>query len=576
MILTGRVVFAALACATVAAFFVTQRLKREPSVVQSVRTVKFFSPNGDGVRDVNEISFQLKRSDDVTVGVVDADGSEVRRLASDRPARPYRPVRLRWDGDTGAGVRAPDGLYRLRIGLRRQGRSVTAPRSLRLDTRPPRPTVVAVRARPDGSYRVRIRGPGRSVPRFAVYRTDRTRPEVVARFSGRRGRRAALWDGRAGARPAPPGTYLVAARVADRAGNVGSAPERLPPRPGEVRGRPGISIRRLAAQPPLEPVRAGSPLTFFVNAAGRRYSWTVRRIGEPRPRRRGSARDPRLALPAPGRASGLYVLSLRSGRDRSAVPFLVQGRRSSPVQVVVPTITWQGLNQVDDDGDGLPNTLPAGTRVTLERVFASGLPADFDDVAALFAWLDDRGLRYDVSSDLALARAGAPRAAARTGLLLAGSVRWLPPGLAAGLRAYVRRGGRVASLGTEALRRGVSVGPARLARPTEPGRTDALGSRIGPLLRGPVALTGARDALGLFEGTDGAFAGFTAREETLDVGRGRILTSATTAAARPVLVAYRAGDGIVLRFGVPGWAQRLRGDAEVATVTRRVWSLLSR
>src|SRR3712207_8397596 len=42
-----------------------------------------------------------------------------------------------WDGRDDAGARVADGTYRVRVIMRRQGRSVLVPRTIRLDTTPP-------------------------------------------------------------------------------------------------------------------------------------------------------------------------------------------------------------------------------------------------------------------------------------------------------------------------------------------------------------------------------------------------------------------------------------------------------
>jgi hypothetical protein len=80
----AQLTFALLVCATLGAFFVTQRLKRSPLVVRQRTVTDAFSPNGDGIRDRASIRFSLQRSDDVTVAIVDREGSVVRLLATDR------------------------------------------------------------------------------------------------------------------------------------------------------------------------------------------------------------------------------------------------------------------------------------------------------------------------------------------------------------------------------------------------------------------------------------------------------------------------------------------------------------
>ena len=63
MTLFARAVFLVLVAATFAAFFVAQRLKGTPPVVNIGHLTRYFSPNGDGTRDVNAISFSLREAD---------------------------------------------------------------------------------------------------------------------------------------------------------------------------------------------------------------------------------------------------------------------------------------------------------------------------------------------------------------------------------------------------------------------------------------------------------------------------------------------------------------------------------
>ena len=62
----------------------------------------------------------------------------------------------------------------------------------------------------------------------------------------------------------------------------------------------------------------------------------------------------------------MYALTVRAGADSATVPFAVQGEQAAPILVVLPAITWFGADLLDDDRDGVPNTLengsPAGTR----------------------------------------------------------------------------------------------------------------------------------------------------------------------------------------------------------------------
>src|SRR3954463_10606720 len=141
MTLVARVTFLVLVGATFAAFFVAQRLKSTPPVIDVGRVTRYFSPNGDGQRDLNQISITLRIADEATVDVVDQDGDPVKRLADGVAMRAYRPLRLTWDGTTDDGTRAPDGRYRLRVALRDEGRSAVVQKTITLDTRAPRSQV---------------------------------------------------------------------------------------------------------------------------------------------------------------------------------------------------------------------------------------------------------------------------------------------------------------------------------------------------------------------------------------------------------------------------------------------------
>ena len=182
--------FAALVIATVGAFFVTTRLKRSTPVIEQLTFRRSFSPNGDGRFDAALFAFRLRRTDEVTVSIVNRDGDEVRTLAADVLLRGGQRHRFRWDGRNEAGRVAPDGEYHLRVGLRRQGRTVTSGRKLFLDTVPPRPVVRYVSPdsiSPDGagganSATLRFAGPSRRA-RLLVYRTDLRAP-AAGRHAG--------------------------------------------------------------------------------------------------------------------------------------------------------------------------------------------------------------------------------------------------------------------------------------------------------------------------------------------------------------------------------------------------------
>jgi hypothetical protein len=250
------------------------------------------------------------------------------------------------------------------------------------------------------------------------------------------------------------------------------------------------------------------------------------------------------------------------------------------VLVVLPALSWQGRNPVDDEGDGLPNTLDRGGPVKLSRPFAgAGMPSGFTtSEQPLLAFLDRAGLRYDITTDLALARGGGPLQDHR-GVVLAGNPRWVTGDLLSRLRRYVTGGGHVLTLGTDSLRRTVGLAGDELIDPSGPLADDALGARLDPIASRRVDLLAFRgDSLGLFTGTDGLFGGFDRFEPAASLGRGtRLLAGAGEEEGRPVIAAYQLGKGLVIRTGLPQWSERLSaGDPNVVAVTRRAWTLLSR
>jgi hypothetical protein len=237
--LFSRVAFAVLVVATMAAFVVTQHLKRSPPILlhAAVRPAHI-SPDGNGTQDSARIGFQVKRSDEATVTVVDSAGDPVRSLGR-RAAHTGVLVRLAWNGRTDAGGVAPEGRYRVRVDLRRAGRSITLPGGVSVDTHPPEVVVLRVRARAHSrGFAVRLKGYISRAPVLLVYRVSRGRARLVARRPGRPGG-ALGWEGEIRGHPAPPGTYELAIRVRDLAGNLASLPPQLPPTAGE----PGLRVR---------------------------------------------------------------------------------------------------------------------------------------------------------------------------------------------------------------------------------------------------------------------------------------------------------------------------------------------
>jgi hypothetical protein len=593
--------FAALVLATFGAFFVAQALKTSPPVIQQLGVDPWLSPNRDGRKERARIAFRLKRADTVDLTIVDRAGDAVRELVQGRSLEAGEPLRVRWDGRDDDGRLVADGVYRARLVLRRQGRSVVLPRTIRLDTTPPSPRVLSIgpvaNARPGPELlptpsgepaTIRFFAPGRR-PSVEIWRTDGPRPRRVTglRIEAMRGAVGrATWDGTARGRRVPPGTYVAVVRSRDIAGNIGSSvPERIlagRARPGDrARGAGGITVRYLGVQPPVVPARAGGTFTVAVDARGETYNWSLRRVGEREPALRSRrSTGGALTRPVPGDESGLYLFEARTRTRRARVPVAVDDRRDNPVLVVLPATTWVGRNELDDDGDGIPDTLDRGLPVRLHRVFAgSGLPAGFArNEAPLLARIDRLPGRYDLTTDIALAAGQGPQIEGHRGVLLAGDHVWLTEDVRRRLRRFVAAGGTLASFGTGSLRATVRQTPRRLVDPSPPARTDLFGAVIEPVRHQPATLTILEDddAVQLFAGGEGLFPDVGAWEATASVGReARLLSAAVTrAGARPVVVAVRFGRGVVIRTGIPDLPTRLARDPDSAALVERIWTLL--
>ena len=165
-------------------------------------------------------------------------------------------------------------------------------------------------------------------------------------------------------------------------------------------------------------------------------------------------------------------------------------------------------------------------------------------------------------------------------MIVAGDARWLDDRVARALRRFVTGGGRLLSVGTESLRRSVTLTlGGRAIMPTLPTARDLFGARLRPIARPPVPVNVVNvvDDIDLFSGTAGQFGGIDAFEQTLDVrgGAGAIAAAAATQdGARQVIVASRFGDGLVIRPGLPGFSANLRDNPAFAALLDRIWTLL--
>lgn len=597
--------FAALVVATVGAFFVTQHLKvttplldghpsPRPSVFNPVNGKTCPLRNHLGVLvpvsfTRTQISFYLlHRADDVDVYVVDQNGTIVDTLASGRHMSIDRRHLFTWDGRTSKGTVAPDGKYNFRVSLIQQGRTLLIPDAtvtvereapaLRVtDVRPtliPAPGAVGATATFTGADHER--------PRVLIYRTDLPGgPKLVKSFNATTRHGVTDWDRTlTGGAPAPQGTYLVGLRLTDAACNTARFPTTLPPAPGST-SHAGVTVRYLAAQPPMTPVTAGSRAVVNVDARRHRYFWALRRAGTEKVLRSGASASVQLPVPVPGGGAGLYELALRWGAHRTVVPLVACAPRraaAATVLVVLPALTWQGENPVDDDNDGIPNTLTAGQPIRLARPLVDGLPAGFGDEAALIAHLRTARLPFDLTTDLGLLQNVGPKLSGHRGIVLAGDERWLPESFGSTLSTFVEQGGHVLSLGIDSLRRSVTVAGGQALDPGSPRAADFLLAKPERLVsaRGTLILVD-KDALHIFRGTSGALRGYRTYEPIVSVAApAAIVSAAGVSNAQPSVIGYRLGRGAVVDIGLPGFGTSLAHNLDASELLASVWGLLRR
>jgi FlgD Ig-like domain len=629
--------FVALAIATAAAFFFVQHLKVStpliagtpspaPSTINPIAggVCKAPGPKGKLVRTSfrrMKISFYLlHRNDSVDVYIVRPDGQIVDQIGSDvaMVAKP-KPKRhtFFWDGRTSAGTLAPDGTYDIKVALLHQGRTYVIGTSggtvlpVTVATKAPvirvtsvtgpggeRPALIPASGGADAT--IHYTGTERLRPQIQIYRADASGMlHLVKTYSATTSSGSSLWNGTlTHQRPAPQGTYLIGLKLIDDTCNTIRWPVTLRPAPGSAR-HAGVTIRYLAAQPPLTPVTAGSTATVEVDSRQHRYTWALRRAGSKTVLSFGTSASVSLAVKLPAGGAGLYGLALRWGHHRIVVPLIASSPTSTGasgasasgssgssgstsaargrVLVVLPALTWEGLNPVDDDGDGIPNTLLSGEPVRLARPLVA-TPAGFAQESALIAYLRAAGLKFDLTTDLASAEGTGPSLAGYSGVVLAGDERWVTASFGDALARYVRGGGRVLSLGIGSLLRSVKLADGQLLDPSRAHAVDYLNGRPLPVkATGQTLLLVQQDKLGLFTGGATALSGYrTYQPFAPPQPPARLLSSAGVSSASPAVIGYALGHGFVVDIGLPGFAGSLAHSVEARELIGRAWSLLSR
>lgn len=133
---------------TIGAFGLSQRLKREPLVIDRVvyRTADagsnnpkgtVFSPNGDCRRDLVIIRFRTTKSDRADVKIIGPGGNPVRVLAEDDFLKRYREHEFVWDGRKANGRVPGTSNFRVQVTLRGLDRVLVLPGRIGLRNYPP-------------------------------------------------------------------------------------------------------------------------------------------------------------------------------------------------------------------------------------------------------------------------------------------------------------------------------------------------------------------------------------------------------------------------------------------------------
>jgi len=255
----------------------------------------------------------LRKSDVLTVSIVDSKGREVRRLATERPAR-TQPVTFFWNGRVTGHEPAAEGAYRPQVRLELLEKTITLPNEIRIDTTRPKVKVTSVTPRtisPDGDHRADHVSVSYTVdePSQAALLVDGER-RVLGNGVRTRGRLD--WSGSADGGTVRAGTYRLSVVATDRAGN----PSRPAPA-GLVRVR-FIELGRDSAV-----VVAGGRVRTPVSTDAATYRW---RLGG----RTGTSRARVLTVRAPAKP-GRYVLYVDTHGHADRMTVRVRKRFTRPV-----------------------------------------------------------------------------------------------------------------------------------------------------------------------------------------------------------------------------------------------------
>jgi FlgD Ig-like domain len=291
-----------LLVATAAAFAITEHLKLIKSPLAGLEVSKVLSPICDCATDKATIRVKLRHADRVTVTIVNSTHHTVATVASDVALPSKTPHPFFWNGYTGAGAVAPDGVYHPEVHLARARHTFHFTNPIVVDTEPPQ--VLGARA----ARAVLLVGPGESVavryvlsePAHALVYLGRHRIIVSRRT---RTHDKVKWAGTLGGVALPAGRYVLSIGARDLAGNQ---------TPVAARKQVTVVVRYVELSPEHITVRSGRLFSVRVTTVAKRYRW---RLG----RRHGTRHGKLLRLRAPTTRGTYRLVVTENGHAQTAV-----------------------------------------------------------------------------------------------------------------------------------------------------------------------------------------------------------------------------------------------------------------
>ena len=243
--------------------------------------------------------------------------------------------------------------------------------------------------------------------------------------------------------------------------------------------------------------------------------------------------------------------------------------------VVLPALTWQGENPVDDDRDGIPRHADRRRAGPTRPTARQGAPAGLRRRGGAAGLPRQAHLGYDLTTDLGLINGIGPTLSGHAGVVLAGSQRWTALSFGAGLRNYVAAGGMVASIGTDTLRAGVRVVGKVASNPSGLASTDLFGiAAASVVVRSHDLITVIRDDLHIFTATSGAFPGFSTFQPLHSPHPPA--SAAGTSNSLTSVIGVHFGRGTVVEIALPGFGAAAAHNVDAQEFLGTLWGRLRR